>query len=131
MTADLTRFADLLADDVAHLAMLGVTTDDGHPHVTPVWFKWDGDFLIINSAKGRLKDRAMRARPHVALTVVDRNNFYHYVQVQGTIVDITEDGAFDVICDLALKYRGKREYPRIDGETRVTYKIRPDKVTPN
>src|SRR4029078_9047855 len=45
-----------------HLATLMA---DGTPHVTPVWVDYDGQYVIVNSAKGRLKDIAMSKRPQV------------------------------------------------------------------
>ncbi len=124
------KFNDLLSDEKKALMFLGVTLADGSPHVTPVWFKYDGEYIIINSARGRVKDRAMRARPYVAATVSDRDDIYNWVQIRGPIVEITEENAFDMICELSLKYRGTRNYPRREGEVRVTYKIKPEKVTP-
>ena len=38
----------------AHLA---TSMANGAPQVTPVWFSFDGSHLLLNSAKGRLKDR--------------------------------------------------------------------------
>ena len=47
-----------------------------------------------------------------------------------TGLDETEAGAYDVICDLRLKYRGDRNYPKNPGEVRVTYKVLPEQVFP-
>ena len=54
---------------------------------------------------------------------------YRYLQIRGRVVDETEEGAYDVICDLRLKYRGDRNYPKNPGEVRVTYKVLPEQVT--
>jgi len=42
------------------LASLGTLMPDGRPQVTPVWVDLDGDLVVINSAKGRQKDRNLR-----------------------------------------------------------------------
>jgi len=34
---------------------LGTLMKDGSPQVTPVWLDYDGKFVRINSAKGRVK----------------------------------------------------------------------------
>lgn len=125
------KFNDLLSDEKQALMFLGVTLADGSPHVTPVWFKYDGEYIIINSARGRVKDRAMRARPYVAATISDPDDIYNWVQIRGPIVEITEENAFDMICELSLKYRGTRNFTKKEGEVRVTYKIKPEKVTPS
>jgi len=72
----------------------------------------------------------MRRNKRVALSIADPDNPYRYLAVQGDVVDVTEEGADDHINALAKKYLGKDQYPfRQPGEVRVTYKIRPDRVT--
>jgi len=71
----------------------------------------------------------MRARRDVALSILDPDNAYRYLQIIGQVVDITEQGADAHIDSLAKKYMGKDSYPfRTPGEVRVTYKIAPTKV---
>jgi PPOX class probable F420-dependent enzyme len=121
------RFADLLSREKKAFACLAVTLNNGTPQVTPLWFDWDGTHFIVNTARGRVKDKVMRKHPVVALMITDPVNPYRYLQIKGRVVVETEEGAYDQICDLAEKYRGKREYPRNPGETRVTYHILPDR----
>jgi PPOX class probable F420-dependent enzyme len=102
---------------------------DGSPQVTPVWFDYDGSFIRVNSAKGRVKDKNMRRGKRVALSVQDPDNAYRYLAAQGEVAEITEDGADAHIDSLAKKYLGKDKYPfRQPGEVRVIYRIRPEKV---
>jgi PPOX class probable F420-dependent enzyme len=111
----------------AHLATL---MPDGRPQVTPVWVDLDGSYIRVNSAKGRVKDKNMRRNKRVALSITDPDNPYRYLAVQGEVVGVTEKGADDHINAFAKKYLGKDQYPfRQPGEVRVTYKIRPDRVT--
>lgn len=108
----------------AHLATLNA---DGSPQVTPVWCDFDGQHVIVNSAKGRRKDRNMRERPRVALSIQDPENPYRYVEIRGPVDEITEAGASDHIDKMAKKYLGLDKYPnRQPGEVRVLYKIRPE-----
>jgi PPOX class probable F420-dependent enzyme len=39
---------------------------DGHPHVVPVWFLWDGKSILIYAVPGQ-KVRDIEANPNVAL----------------------------------------------------------------
>jgi PPOX class probable F420-dependent enzyme len=111
----------------AHLATLMA---DGSPHVTPVWCDYDGTYIRINSAKGRVKDRNMRRNRKVALSIQDPDNPYRYLAARGEVAEITEQGADAHIDALAKKYLGKDKYPfRQPGEVRVIYKIRPDRVS--
>lgn len=105
----------------AHVATLN---QDGTPQVTPVWVDYDGEYVLINSAKGRKKDRNMRERPQVAVSVQDPDNPYRYLGMQGVIEQITEEGAEAHIHKLSNKYVGQ-DYDLQAGDTRVIYKIRP------
>ena len=108
----------------AHVATVD---DDGMPQVTPVWVEYDGEYVVINSAAGRKKDRNLRARPEVAISIQDPENMYRYVGVQGMVEEITEEGGDEHINGLAHKYWG-RDYSFVAGEVRVIYKIRPTRV---
>jgi PPOX class probable F420-dependent enzyme len=116
---------DLLADETKSFAFLGTIMPDGSPQVTPVWFNTDGEHILINSAKGRVKDRNMRARPAVAMTIMDMDNPYRYLQIRGQVVEITEKGAVEHINSLSAKYFG-RPFSLTAGEIRVIYKIKPE-----
>lgn len=111
----------------AHLATL---MPDGSPQVTPVWCDYDGTYVIVNSAKGRVKDRNMRRDNRVALAVVDPENPYRHLAVRGRVAEITEEGADTHIDRLSKKYLGKEKYPfRRADEIRVIYKILPERVS--
>jgi PPOX class probable F420-dependent enzyme len=110
----------------AHLVTL---MPDGSPQVTPVWVDLQDGTIVINTAKGRLKDRNMRRDPRVALEISDPANPYRYIQIRGRVADITEQGADVHIDRMTKKYLNKDTYPfRQPGEVRVLYKIRPDHV---
>ena len=110
-------------------ASLATLMPDGKPQVTPVWADFDGEHVIVNSAKGRVKDRNMRRDPRVSLALIDPDNPYRYLQLQGRVVEITEDGADQHIDKMAKKYMGVDKYPlRQPGEVRVIYKIEPERA---
>ena len=120
---------DLLADDKKAFLYLATIMKNGSPQVTPVWFNTDGTHILINSAEGRLKDKNMRSRPAVAVVIADPANPYRYLQIRGSVVDVSLIGADEHIDALAFKYQGLSTYPyRREGEKRVTYKILPDQV---
>jgi PPOX class probable F420-dependent enzyme len=122
------EFKDLFGK-VAY-ANIATVMPDGSPQVTPVWFDYDGNYLRVNSAKGRVKDKNMRRNKNVALSIQDPDNAYRYLAVRGKVDEITEEGADAHIDSLAKKYLGKDKYPfRGPGEERVIYKIRPEKVS--
>lgn len=118
------KFQDLLQDETKAFAFLGTSMPNGTPQVTPLWFNVEGEHILINSAEGRQKDLNMRARPNVALAIVDPKNPYRYFQVRGKVVDITTEGGADHIHALSQKYHG-RNYNLPEGQVRVIYKIKP------
>ena len=110
-------------------ANLGTLMPDGSPQVTPVWIDLEGGRLVVNSAKGRVKDRNMRRDPRVSLAIVDPENPYRFLEVRGRVVEITEQGADAHIDKMAKKYLGQETYPfRKSGEVRVRYMIEPERV---
>ena len=101
---------------------------DGSPHSTVVWVDVDTDEVIFNTAVGRAKERYLRKDPRVSLIVVDPENSYRWVSVDGT-AELTTDGADGQIDKLARKYLGQDEYPwRKPEEQRITVRIRPNRV---
>ncbi len=122
------KFLDLFQKRAfAHLATL---MPDGSPHVTPMWVDFDGAHLIVNSARGRQKDRNLQRNERVAVEIQDPDNPYRYLLVRGRVVKITEEGADAGIDKLAFKYLGQEKYPnRRPGEVRVIYQIEPERVT--
>jgi PPOX class probable F420-dependent enzyme len=111
-------------------ASLGTLMPDGRPQVTPVWVDFDGEHVIFNSAKGRQKDRNVRRDPRVSLSLMDPENPYRYLEIRGSVVEITEEGAAEHINKMAKKYLGVDKYPYGQpGEVRVIYKIKPEHTT--
>ena len=120
----------LTDDDVAllneaQLAHVAVTRADGTPHVTPVWVDTDGEHILFNTAKGRVKYENMVRTPVVAISVADRANDYRTLWVTGT-VELVEEGADAHIDMLARKYLGADSYPfRQEGQVRVIVRVTP------
>jgi len=121
------NYLDLLKDETRAYMYLATVMPDGTPQVTPIWFNSDGTNILINSAKERVKDRNMRARPQVALVIQDPTTPYRYLQIRGRVVEITEKGGDEHINTLSLKYDGA-PWKNTPGQVRVTYKIFPEHV---
>jgi PPOX class probable F420-dependent enzyme len=118
------KYSDLF--DKKAFANLATVMPDGTPQVTPVWVDYDGSHVIVNSARGRQKDKNMQANAAVALSIPDPENPYRYLEVRGKVAEITEAGADQHIDKMAKKYMGLDQYPyRRPGEVRVMYKIVP------
>jgi PPOX class probable F420-dependent enzyme len=122
------NFMDLFQQPA--FANLATIMPDGTPQVTPVWCDFDGRYVVVNTAKGRVKDRNMRRSPHVALSIMDPRNPYRYLEIRGRVAEITEAGADQHIDKMAKKYMNVEKYPyRSAGEVRVLYKIAPERTS--
>ena len=110
---------------------VGVVTtlrEDGSPHSTVVWVDVEDGVPSFNTASGRKKPANLERDPRASLLVIDPQDAYKWVAVDGT-VELTTDGADPQIDKLAKKYLGKDEYPwRNPEETRVKVLIQPEKV---
>src|ERR1700687_720825 len=110
MTAIPDKYLDLLERKKA-FANLATLMPDGSPQVTPVWFDYKDGIVRVNSAKGRVKSRNMTQGAAVALSIVDPDNPYRYIQIRGRVTHVTEEGAAAHIDELTKKYLGQDKYP--------------------
>jgi PPOX class probable F420-dependent enzyme len=111
------------------IASLATVNAESIPQVTPVWCDFDGTHVLVNTARGRKKARNLERNKRVALAIMDPQNPYRYLGIQGRVVEMTENGAEPHIDKMAKKYLGKDKYPyRQPGEVRVLVKIAPEKV---
>jgi PPOX class probable F420-dependent enzyme len=111
------------------LASLATLNPDGSPQITPLWVDLDGDDVVFNTAQGRKKARNLELDSRVAVTVIDPDDQYNVVAFQGTVSDVTTDGADAHIDALSKKYLGVDTYPmRREGEVRIRVTVRTDRI---
>ena len=115
--------------DAPNLAHVVTLMKDGSPQSTPVWVDYRDGHVLINTAEGRQKARNLARDNRIALSVVDRHRPGNYVEVRGTVVEITREGAGEHSAFLARKYFGPDAKPRLTpGEQRIIVKIEPSYV---
>ncbi len=111
---------------------VGVVTtlrEDGSPHSTVVWVDVEDGIPSFNTALGRKKPANLEQDPRAALLVLDPQDAFKWIAVDGK-AELTTEGADPQIDRLAKKYLDKDEYPfRQEGEQRVTVRIQPERVT--
>lgn len=110
----------LTGKNFVHLATLNA---DGSPQVSPVWVDLDGDIILINTARGRVKEINLSRDPRAALSVHDQTDPYSKASIRGRVIEITETGASEHIDSLSRKYLGKAYPWHRSGEQRVIIKI--------
>jgi PPOX class probable F420-dependent enzyme len=118
---------DRLLFEEANVASLATVNPDGSPQVSPVWVDLDGDHILINSSRGRVKVRNIERDPRVAVSVFDRDDPESRVLVRGRVVEVTEEGAVEHIHALSRKYYGE-DFTLTPDMVRVILVIRPERV---
>jgi PPOX class probable F420-dependent enzyme len=112
-----------------NLVFISTLSNDGSPHITPVWADMEGEFVLINTFDGSVKVKNAKRDPRVALSIVETYNTYNMVSMKGKVVDITSEGADAHLHKLAKKYLGiGKYYYRKPKHQRVIMKIKPVKV---
>jgi PPOX class probable F420-dependent enzyme len=126
-----------LLDDVV-TASMSCLNRNGTIHISPVWVNRDNEHILVNSVRGRQKDRNLRLRRHASLLFIDPESSYHWISIQGVVDDIIDEDdpvrgsvATDSINHLSQMYLGESTYPLRDPdgtEVRSLYRIRPTRV---
>jgi PPOX class probable F420-dependent enzyme len=73
-------------------AVLGLVGGDGRVNMTPMWFDYEGDTVLLNVATHRKKVDWIRKNPQLSFLLVNPDNAYHWVSIKCTIArEILED----------------------------------------
>jgi len=112
---------------LAHVATIG---PDGTPQNNPVWFGWDGTHVLFSQTTGRQKYHNLQKDPSVALSIVDLDNPYRYLEIRGSVAEIVDDENNAFIDSMAKKYIDQDQYPwHRPGDHRVIVKVLPGKTS--
>src|SRR5579864_2072751 len=100
------EYLDLLERPLfAHFATVA---SDGSPRVNPMWFLWDdaNGVVKLTHTNQRHNFRYLKKNPNVALSIVDPDNAYRYLQLRGKIEEVTPDPTGGFYSTLQQRYRG-------------------------
>lgn len=89
------------------VAALTTLTADGYPQTSVVWCDFDGECVRVNTMRGFAKERNMRHNPEVTLLSYDPDHPLRYLEIRGTVIEMTEVGAAEHLDRLASKYAGR------------------------
>jgi PPOX class probable F420-dependent enzyme len=117
-------YRDLLQRPLfAHFATVA---SDGSPRVNPMWFLWDDadGVLKLTHTNQRHNYRYLQRNPRVALSIIDPDNGYRYIQLRGEIESVEPDPTGGFYNTLQQRYRGHTTEVK-DRDVRVVLTIRP------
>ena len=64
---------------------LGLIGFDGRISLTPMWFDYENDKILVNTASHRPKCEWIRRNPQMTSLLVNPENPYHWVQIKQTV----------------------------------------------
>ncbi len=111
--------------------VLATTNGNGTPQQTVMWYRLEGDKVVMNTRRGRVKDRNLVRDGRAALCVADGRQ---YVTIYGTIhIDDDPDRGQREIHTLAARYDGPASADQqskdvFAGQHRVTLDLPIDRV---
>jgi len=111
-----------------HIAFVATVNEDGSPQVTPVWVDTDGEAIVFNTARGRVKWRNLERDPRISISVVDAANPETRTLIARGRAVLSEEGGLEHIDFLSRKYNGEPWVP-VAGQTRVIVRVVPDRVS--
>jgi len=126
-----------LRDDVRafleedRFGVLATVNETGSAQQTVMWYELRGDLIVMNTKRGRKKDRNLLRDPRASLCIEDR---FRYVTLDGVIETIDDPAIAQAdIAALARRYHSAEEAERMARDVfapqeRVTLVLRVDRV---
>jgi PPOX class probable F420-dependent enzyme len=126
--ATLTEGQGRFLHEEPHVAVVATLRADGTAHQTVIWIDWDGEHVLLNLNTSRTKLGELEADPRVSILVLDKDDPFRWLAVEGRVTEITKEGAYEHIVRQAGVYLGRDSYTLKEGEERVLVRVRPERV---
>jgi PPOX class probable F420-dependent enzyme len=117
-----TRQLELLKG--LNFGVVATVDANGRSQTSVVWVDTDGEHVIFNTTNARAKGRNLRRNPQVSITIIDHEDPYRYVEVEGP-VSLDETGAAEHIHVLSERYEGRQFRTPVD---RVIVRVSPRRI---
>jgi PPOX class probable F420-dependent enzyme len=117
--------------DEQRFAVVATINRDGTPQQTVLWYYRDGDDIVMNTARGRVKDSNLLRDPRLSFCIEDE---YHYITLTGTVTLIDDQTVAQAdIRKLAIRYHGEAQGnaqadTQFVKQERVTIRMRVERV---
>jgi PPOX class probable F420-dependent enzyme len=134
MTTDKER-RDFLRNH--RLAVLGTVRGSGHPQLSPVYYVFDGQHILVSTTRSRAKAKNVRRDGRIALCALSEQPPFTYLTVYGR-GEILEENAVEAMIAIGEKMVGRpigeEQRPameeRAQQEGRVVLRITPESFYP-
>jgi len=123
-------------DDI-HFATIATTDADGSPRQAVIWYRLDGDAIVVNSKVGRRWPTNLVRDPRVSLAIADRRDGYEWVGLIGVAEPVTDQPTAQAdIAEMAHRYHADEPgeadrliRDRFSQQTRISFRIRATSVS--
>ena len=110
-------------------ATIGTIRANGTVQLNPIWYERREDELWLNATRSRRWGSRLEPGTPVTLLMVDPANMWRWMQVQGRVVEKTEEGAADHIDRLSHRYLGSDYRNHQADDPRVIVRVVPIRIT--
>jgi PPOX class probable F420-dependent enzyme len=114
-----------------HYATVATIDPDGAPRQATIWYRVEGDDLVINSLAGRRWPTNLLRDPRVSIAVTDGADGYRWVGLTGLADAITDQAlAHADITEMARRYHAHEPdvlpamLARFDAQERISFRVR-------
>jgi PPOX class probable F420-dependent enzyme len=109
---------------------------DGSPRQAVVWYRLDGDEIVLNSAVGRRWPANLQRDPRTSLSVVDAVDGYRWVGMTGIARVIADQATAQAdIAEMARRYHADEPEEaerlirdRFEQQARISFRVTPQAV---
>ncbi len=106
---------------------------DGSPHQAVLWYRLDGDEIVLNSAVGRRWPSNLRRDPRVSLSVTDDADGYRWVGLRGEARVVADQATAQAdIAEMARRYHADDPQEaerlirdRFERQERISFRVTP------
>jgi len=92
-----------------YYAALTTILPDGKLHTTPVWYLREGENITLNCMREFRKTKNMQANPKVTLLIYDPKNALYNLEIRGTVIEMTEEGALEHLNAMSRHYMQRED----------------------
>ena len=122
--------------DANRFATIATVDPDGRPRQAVIWYRLDGDAIVINSKVGRRWPSNLERDQRIAVAVSDQKDGYLWVGLTGTVTVIDDQPTAQAdIAEMARRYHADEPEKaerlireRYSRDTRVSFRIAIDAV---
>jgi PPOX class probable F420-dependent enzyme len=129
LTMTMEEMYDFLKEP--RLCYVATLTKTGHPHVTPIWGYYDGQYFYMSLMDGNPKSRSLARDPRLSIAVSSDKLPYKAVVVHGT-AELVRGDVRSIVCNIAKKYVGEEQADSITDmlmrNSQIIVKVTPERI---